>query len=254
MSYFYLYDSYLQDKAYSNQLIRLETTLTDLGIQGKIGRLTLLKSINDLIANSLRDGTDTVVAVGNDTTLSQTAEVLANYPKTTLGFIPLGQEKQNLAKLLGIPIGILACHVLSSRIIKTINLGKINNQFFLQSIVAQGQLIINCESNYQLNLKQPHYVKISNLDWWGVGESFITNPQQHLLETILQPLVSKNWWSIKKTVGDNPSFLPLKKLNLTSPGEPISLIVDQHRVMKTPAQISIAPEKIRLIVGKDRKF
>ncbi|MFZ5391458.1 MAG: diacylglycerol kinase family protein [Patescibacteria group bacterium] len=253
MSYFYLYDSYLQDKAYSNQLIRLETTLTDLGIQGKIGRLTLLKSVNDLVENGLRDGTDTIVAVGNDTTLSQVAEVLANYPKTTLGFVPLGQENQSLAELLGIPIGILACHVLSSRIIETLNLGKINNQFFLQSIVAQGNPTIDCENNYRLTLQKNHRIKICNLDWWGEGETKITNPKQRLLEIVLEPINEKNWWSIKKTETTSPSFLPLKKLTLTSQ-QPLSLIVDQHRVMKTPAQISIASEKIRLIVGKDRKF
>ncbi|MBU1039098.1 hypothetical protein KKC17_02615 [Patescibacteria group bacterium] len=253
MSYFYLYDSYLQDKAYSNQLIRLETTLTDLGIQGKIGRLTLLKSVSDLIENGLRDGTDTVVAVGNDTTLSQVAEVLAHHPKTTLGFVPLGQENQTLASLLGIPIGILACHILSSRIIETINLAKINNQFFLQSIISQGTPIIECENNYRLVLQKPHKIKISNLDWWGEGEDKISNPKQKLLEMILEPIAKKSWWSMKKNIISSPSFLPLKKFTLSSQ-QPLSLVVDQHRVMKTPAVISVATEKIRLIVGKDRKF
>src|SRR3989338_10760844 len=97
MPYFYLYDSYLQDRSYATTLIKFETTLTDLGIQGKVGRLTLLKSVKDLVEAAVRDGADTIVAVGNDITLSQVAQVVIKQPKITIGFIPLGSQHQTIA-------------------------------------------------------------------------------------------------------------------------------------------------------------
>ena len=44
--YYYLYDSRLNDKKYNNVIAKIETRLTDLGINGKINRLSFLKNIN----------------------------------------------------------------------------------------------------------------------------------------------------------------------------------------------------------------
>lgn len=257
MPYFYLYDSYLQDRASANQLIRLEATLTDLGIQGKIGRLTLLKSVRDLVEAAVRDGADTVVAVGNDTTLSRVAEVLAKHKTVTLGFVPLGQEKQNIAKLLGIPVGLLACHVLSSRIVEQISLGKVNNQFFIQSIVGQGTPIIECENQnriYKLNLTTPHNVKVCNLDQADDVEQGFVNPQNDFLEIILQPVVRKYWWQLNKPKSSLPSFIPAKTLKISSGSDEMLLTVDGHKVIKTPVTITVAAEHLKIIVGKKRLF
>lgn len=254
MPYFYLYDSYLQDKKFSNQLIRLETTLADLGIQGKIGRLTLLKSMRDLIEGGLRDNTDTVVVVGNDATFSQAAEVLAKKTKTTMGFIPLGEKNQTLAELLGIPIGLLACHTLSSRIIAQVDLGKINNQFFVRSVVGEGLINIDCEGQYQINIDSPHQIKICNLDTWPDKAQFVSDPQNNLLEIILEPKQSSAWWGSKKNQS-GASLLPLKTFKITSlEKEEVSLVVDGHKVIKTPAVFSVAAEKLRIIVGRNRLF
>lgn len=254
MPYFYLYDSYLQDKKFSNQLIRLETTLADLGIQGKIGRLTLLKSMKDLIEGGLRDNTDTVVVVGNDSTFSQAAEVLAKKNKTTMGFIPLGEKDQTLAELLGIPIGLLACHTLSSRIISQIDLGKINNQFFIRSVTGQGLINIDCEGQYQINLESPHHLKICNLDTWPDATQFISDPQNDLLEVILEPTQKASWFSGKKNKS-SASLLPLKNFRVSSlEKEELSLVVDGYKVIKTPAVLSVATEKLKIIVGRNRLF
>ncbi|MFA4818261.1 MAG: diacylglycerol kinase family protein [Patescibacteria group bacterium] len=255
MPYFYLYDSYLQDRSYSNQLIRLETTITDLGLQGKVGRLTLLKSIRDLIENALRDNTDTIVVVGNDITFSQTAEILALHPKITLGFIPLGPTNQTLAYLLGIPLGILACHTLSSRIVEKINLPKINNQSFIKSAEAQGVATFNCENHYQLSVSYPHYYKICNLDVWGESDQAISNPKDGLVEVVLTPHKPKSWWNkFKKTPASSPTVLPLKNVRLDAVGDSLSLLIDGHRVIKTPATVVATGDYLRVIVGRDRKF
>jgi len=254
MPYFYLYDTYLQGAAYAPQLIRLENTLTDLGLQGRVGRLTLLKSVKDLVANAIREGADTIVGVGNDITFSRIAEVVAPYNKITIGLIPLGAEQQNIPQILGIPLGILACQVLSSRIIASLDLGKINNQYFIQSISVKGKPNIECNGNYKLQFSSPQEIKVCNLDFTNNDQ--VSDPQNNFLEMVIKNTPTKSWlpWSTKKSNDLDLSIIPTKSIRLTSPKEDLSLLVDNHRIIKTPANIVVAEEKIKVIVGKRRLF
>jgi len=253
MPYFYLYDTYLQGAAYAPQLIRLENTLTDLGLQGRVGRLTLLKSVKDLVATAIREGADTIVGVGNDITFSRLAEVIAPH-KATLGLIPLGAEQQTIANILGIPLGILACQVLSSRIVANLDLGKINNQYFIQSIAVKGKPNIECNGNYKLQFSSPQEIKICNLDF--IDSARVSDPQNNLLEMVIKNSAGKSWlpWFNKNSTDLGVSIIPAKSIRLTSPKEDLSLVVDNHRILKTPANIIATGEKIKVIVGKRRLF
>ena len=255
MPYFYLYDTSLQDRSFTPQLIKLEGLLTDLGIQGRVGRLTLLKSVKDLVETALRDGADTIVAVGNDITLSRLAGIVANKKNITLGFIPLGNGPHKLAKILGIPIGLLACQVLSSRMVENISLGKAGNYYFLQSAVLHGQPLLSFDNNYNLHLNSPHTIKVCNLDWYHEAGGEVSNPQNNTLETIIRPLVKFHWWNKFFTPSTlQPSLLPVKTLQLKAEVEELILTLDNYQTIKTPVIISISPNKIRVIVGKQRLF
>lgn len=253
MPYYYLYDSYLAAPSYAAQLIKLEATLTDLGIQGRIGRLTLLKSVRDLVEAALRDGADTVVAVGNDLTLSRIAEVVAQHPEVTLGLVPFGEQHQEVARLLGIPRGVLACHVLSSRLTEVISLGKINNQYFLCSAVTRGRPLVLCEygkRQYEVTLAEPHEIKVCNLDRWGSAEGEIANPQNNVLEAVLRPQTKHRWWHFGKAERDL-SLITVQSVKLTS-SDDLPITVDGHRVVKAPVTITLARERLKVIVGKKR--
>jgi hypothetical protein len=255
MPYFYLYDTSLQDRSFTPQLIKLEGLLTDLGIQGRVGRLTLLKSVKDLVETAVRDGADTLVAVGNDITLSRLAGVVAGKSNLTLGFIPLGPGPHELAKILGIPVGLLACQVLSSRMVEDISLGKVGNYYFLQSAILHGQPLLTFDNNYNLHLHSPHTIKICNLDWYHEIGGEISNPLNNTLETILRPLIKSHWWHkffASPTLA--PSLLPVKTLQLKAEVDELILTLDNYQVLKTPATITISPHKIRVIVGKQRLF
>ena len=68
MSYYYVYDEFVQDPKFERDLAQIETRLTDLGISGKIARLALFRDPTELIRDEVRKGAKTIVAVGNDVT------------------------------------------------------------------------------------------------------------------------------------------------------------------------------------------
>src|SRR3989339_1961009 len=129
--YLYIYDSFLNDKKYSDLLISIEKRLTDLGIKGKIARLSILKNMKEMIMDGVKEGVQTVVAIGNAQTFAKVINVVADLD-VALGLIPVDNNNP-IAKVLGIPPKVMACDVLASRIIKKIDLGKINNYYFLNT-------------------------------------------------------------------------------------------------------------------------
>ncbi|MFA4937060.1 MAG: diacylglycerol kinase family protein [Patescibacteria group bacterium] len=254
MPYFYLYDTYTSDRTHANTLVRIENTLTDLGIQGKIGRLTILKSAKDLIDSAFKDGADTIVAVGNDLTISKVAAALVGKKQEiAMGIIPIGEKDQSIASLLGIPIGVLACHVLSSRIIEQIDLGKVNSQYFIRSVTVSGTPTVTCDDRFTLVFNHPHAIKICNLDSWQLnGQTKVANPKNRMLETVLTPLPQKGFLGLTKKHHANGSQLIMESCKITSPGNSLPVVVDGERVLKTPVIIKIASQRIKVIVGKKR--
>src|SRR3989344_5440347 len=147
--YLYLYDSFLNKKKYAAPLARIETRLTDLGIGGKIFRLSPLRNVEELIADEIRTGTKTIIPVGHDRTLSQIVNVSARF-ELTIGLIPIGPDN-TIARTLGIPEGEAACNILAARIVKRIDLGRINNVYFISNLQlnVNGQAVtLQCEDQY----------------------------------------------------------------------------------------------------------
>lgn len=252
--YLYLYDSFLNNKKYSNTLARIETRLTDLGIGGKITRLSLLRNINELIADELKNGIKTVVVVGNDKTLNEVINIAAKYD-VVLGLIPVGPDNL-IAQHLGIPSGEVACNIIASRIIKKIDLGKINNGYFLSGIKVSGsQVSIECEQQFTIT-PQTQIAEIAVCNFKPAfatdGPNNYFNPQDGVLEIFIRPVVS-GLNRFFKTSKIKQSIIPFKKLAIDSK-QSASIITEGQKVLKTPIKIEIAPKKLKIIVGKKRDF
>ena len=244
--YLYIYDSFLTDAKYAPMLTKIEQRVTDLEIKGKIARLTILKNIRELIADAVKDGVKTVVAIGDDQTFAKVINVIAEMD-VILGIIPV-DDKSKIAKILGIPPRELACDVLSGRIIKKIDLGKINNYYFLNSAVIQNaQVKIICDKFEIAPTTEQNSICISNF-----GTSFEkSNPTDGIMEAIITP-IQQGFLSGKKL---KPTILPFTKILINSAGDdPISILTDQQVIMKTPAEINIAPQRLSIIVGSQRDF
>jgi len=250
--YYYIYDQFLVDKKYQAQLAKIETRLTDLEIQGKIGRLSLLKNSQDLIETEIKRGATTIVAVGNDQTVSKIINVLAFHPEICLGIIPLGPQ-QKIARTLGIPETIESCNVLASRIIHKIDLGKIKNQFFLSQVeISSSNVMLECDRQYTITPNKNNSLFIYNFNYWS--DDHLANPGDGLLETVVVP--QNKFSSLKFFLSSetNISQFYNKTIKVTHTHQPVPVKIDGQHIIKTPLIIEIAPNQLKVVVGKKRIF
>jgi diacylglycerol kinase family enzyme len=265
--YSYIYDSFVQDKKYEKKLVQLENRVTDLGINGHVHKLSILKSLREIVQDEIAAGTKTIVVVGNDNTVSQTIDVLVK-KNVTLGVIPIGQNN-SIATAMGITENN-AVESLSKRVMQKIDLGKVNDIYFLSSLQINNTNA-NIESNgYKIAPRFDNYnIDIYNLILnskrpLGDFSSRAFDPLDGMLEAVIYKAGKISF--INRLLGqkklDISTFLPFKKLTIKKPfsGEGIKedkedkVIVDGQKITKTPLTIEVVPSSLKVIVGKNRVF
>ena len=258
--YFYLYDSCLAEKKYTKTVDKIENRLTDLGIAGKNIRLTILKSVKEIVQESLEKDAQTIVVVGEDQSFAQLAVAAAELDsQVTLGFIPTNPNS-NLAKIFGLPPDETSADIISARLIKKIDLGKINNQYFLFSAKFNNHnTVLYCNDSYQITPLSIKKIKIVNLDFLQVPKTdsnselkeMVSNPYDGLLEILAsRPFGFSLPFFKKKEKRD--SLFYVEKIRVESKKDEIQVLIDQNKIIKTPVLIEVVPEKIRVIVGRER--
>lgn len=253
--YLYLFDSFLIKKRYKKILDKIETRITDLEISGRIVRLTILESIEEIVQEAIKKGIETIVVVGDDKTFCRAATAMAN-SKAVLGFIPIDKETK-LAKILGIPKEELACEIISARLIENIDLARINNYFFLSSVKINSAKVILKTSDYKIFPSSCiNEIKISNFDFI-LDDKKISNPQDGLIELILKKSIPSflSFFKVSKEKTLDSIFL-LKKINIESPKKKkeVPVLIDGWKILKTPIEIEVIPNSLKVIVGRERKF
>jgi len=246
--YFYLYDSFLSDKRYARELTDIEARVADLGIGGKIGRLTTLKSADDMIRQAVRQGAETVVAVGNDETVSRVVRSILG-SQIILGIIPLG-EPVTMADALGIPSGLAACEVLSARILEAVDIGRVNNHNFLSTVeVAQAPVTIRLNNAFSITPDSAEQsVRIVNFS--ASGRS---NPHDGRFDAVITGRRSGGRFGLGRH-NEADSIIPCTKAEIISLDEPVEIIADGAFRLKTPAIIDMSPKQMTIIVGKERRL
>lgn len=249
--YYYIYDNYLAEKKYQSAVSKIESHLTDLGISGKIVRMSVLKNLSAHLNEDIAKGVKTIIVIGNDQTLNQTLNLINNF-NIPIGLIPLGPNN-NIANLMGIPEGEAACNVISSRNIQQINLGVINQKYyFISYLEMMGDgVYINCDDNYFINIEdRKDIITISNI-YYGEYEGKINlNNNTNNLNLIIKNK-SGGFLKAKK---ENFSYFKAKKISISGEKSIPILLMDEKRIIKTPIKVEIAKQKISLIVGKNRKI
>lgn len=255
--YTYIYDGFVNQKKFDNTLARIETRITDLGLNGKIIRVGLMTSAHDIVYNEIRKGALTIIAVGNNKIFNEALDSIAHSASLSknvvLGFIPIGKENNEIADLLGIGYEEGAGDILSARRITKLDLGKANNHFFLTQAQIQSEgSKIEIDENYTVELNEPGEILVLNLPILNEKiEREFSNAEDGKLELYIQANKAKKILAITQNL-KSQSFINFQSLNIIN--EKKKLLLDKSLEINTPAKITIANEKINLIVGKGRGF
>ncbi len=245
--YLYIYDSFLSDSKYESLLTSIERRVTDLGIQGKIAKLSILKNITELVTDAVKKGVTTIVAIGDDQTFTKMINVVASL-NVTFGIIPV-VNNSTIAKVLGIPPKERACEVIAARMIRKLDLGKINNYYFIAGAeLTNAKISISCDTYSLSPTTEFNTVRICNVGFQT--KNAVSNPTDGILEAIITPV--KSGMFSKKPLP--PTILPFKKIRLKTEGEDASIVTDGQVILKTPAVVEVEPAKLKFIVGSGRLF
>ena len=256
----YFYDTFVNQKKYDALLARVETRITDLGLNGKIIRLGLTNSIGDNVRNEIKKGAKTITIVGDDTSMNAAVNAVAKAEAANItqkplpiGIIPVGKKNNLIAGYLGIGSTDEACDILSARRVQRVDLGLANKTYFLaHAIIDGGGTAVEIDNNYTIETAGAGLIGVVNLPI-GIDPPSGVSPRAN--DNILELFIK---------AGDTHKYLPLnsrqtgqsifsfRKLKITNKSAPVK--IDGVISMKTPVEISVAKEKVYLIVGKGRKF
>ncbi len=241
----YIYDDYLNKSKYNKAVNRMEIRLTDLGLNGKIIRLSGIKNIKGTIQNEIRLGAKTIVAVGNNQTVNKIigaiieADIYGDFQKNTLlGIIPIGSDN-SIAASFGIKNEEDACNILLARRIEKIDLGLAGDYYFLNEARIESLGTKINLTDYSLEPQEKGEIKIINL-LSSSDNQINSNPHDGLLDVLI------------KTKKRDQTLLRLNGFRLEN--EKSTLLIDGVVEAKTPIKISAKKNMLNVIVGKDRSF
>lgn len=243
----YIYDDYLAKSKYNKAINRMEIRITDLGLNGKILRLSGIKNIKAAIENEIRLGAKTIVAVGNNQTINKiigaiiNADVYDEFQKNTvLGIIPIGDDT-SIASSFGIKNEETACNILLARRVKKIDLGIAGNFYFLKQLKINSRGTILKLNNYEINTPNRGEVSIINLLDHKKDYLPKSSPHDGLLDVFI------------KTTKNDLSFVNTNKVEIINT-ENEKVIIDEILEVETPIEARIIKSAITVIVGRNRSF
>jgi diacylglycerol kinase family enzyme len=246
----FIYDSFLNHKKYDRLLARVETRITDLGLNGKISRLSLTRNIADIVDYELKRDAKTIIAVGNNKTVNQIINTLAG-SQVPLGIIPIGDENNDIAFSLGIESTDLACDILSARLLARLDLGLANQTYFLGNAAIENQgTIIDISNDFTIETIEKGQIFILNLASSKIKLHPQTkfNPLDGILELVINPQTNKKIFN--KQI--NQSLFKISKVTINN--AKANLILDGSISIPTPVEITVAKQNLNVIVGKNRNF
>lgn len=279
--YYYIFDQgNLPIEKYEQLQTEATGLMAEFKISGETARVTPLRSISDLVDTASQRGTKTLVACGSDATFNLMLAALKGRD-FVLGFIPF-DENSYLAKILGIENVYIGVKTIAGRRIEKIDLAKITDNYFISFLefgvmsynlknaglfsslkmlsVEPKKLQIRIDDSYTLNLEALGGLAVNTRSTSSRSKS-IANPTDSNLDLlVLEKLTKTEIFKYRKIIAEGcleqvpkTSVIKCKKIEFLEPrGLPLTML--GRIVAKLPATVEIIPQRLRLIVGKNRTF
>lgn len=240
----YIYDAKLNLPKYQHLLAKIETRLTDLGLNGKIVRLSPMHNLKKTLIDEAKPAR-TIVFVGTDYLLSEGLSVLLE-KDITIGYIPT-QEKQPLAMALGIPTSLEACDLVAARRLIKLDVGLANNQAFLGELeLPSSHVLIDINNKISIEVSSQNLIRVINLP---LTETLAIqcSPQDGLLDLTI---TTKNRARLFKSVAGLSHF----RNSTFTINSDFPALLDKQIKIDSPVKIGIIKNAISFIVGRERIF
>ncbi len=279
--YYYIFDQgELPMEKYEQMQTEATGLMAEFKIAGEAGRVTPLRSIADLVDTASQRGAKTLVACGSDDTFNLMLAALKGRD-FVLGFIPFDHNSY-LAKILGIDSIHTGVKTIAGRRLERLDLARIAGNFFLsylefgvmsQELKSTGLLSglrmlsvetkniqIRIDDSYTLNLQALGGLAVNTRSTSSKTKS-LANPTDSSLDLlILEKLSKTEILKYRKTITEGfleevpkSSVIKCKKIEFLEP-RGMSLTMLGRVVAKFPATVEIIPQRLRIIVGKNRTF
>lgn len=250
-SYAFIYDDFLNDRKYERELAALDARLASLDLVGRATRLALFRNAKDLIESMVLQGSDTVVLVGNDQTLDKVMWFLPDLD-VTLGYLPVA-EPSRVARILGIPSGEAACDVLAARLIETVDVGRLDDRYFLTEVALERTLAaVDVEGRYRISPAAGGSVFIRNLGSLAEDGTASADAKDGYLEVVIRPEEERQSRFFRKQAPQETRVLLRTGEIMAS--QPVEARVDNHVMNSMRFRIGICPRKLKIITGRRRKL
>ncbi|KKW22744.1 MAG: hypothetical protein UY65_C0016G0004 [Parcubacteria group bacterium GW2011_GWA2_51_12] len=287
--YFYIFDpgSDKEAKYFEKIQGRLLNYLAEFKVEGETYRVTSIRTVELLVEQALNAEAKTIVMVGSDSSLDRAINiVIAKQADVTLGFIPLDTQS-SLGNILGISSDLEeATRTLAGRLGRNLNLGKVGEHFFLTQVDLGPRLFEGDPSGGFLGFGvlrsfmkiQPFPLKLSLEGSYTATSEVLTaqiincrdnqgsrvkvgDPSDGLLDILLlNPMSSSQMFRHRRELlsgrfQDLPgtTIMHAKKIEILGPKK-LPLSVSGQVYAKAPAEVTVAREKVKIIVGKNRQF
>ncbi len=288
--YFYILDNHnVPPRDFERNFAELQSLLTEFKITGEIARVTPLRIIPDLVETATLRGAKTLVVCGTDETFNQVIAEIKDQG-FTLAFIPFISGTQ-IGKVLGMDTVSSSIKTLASRRIEKIDLAQING-VVTTGIPGKATFISYLEfgigqyagkkmglfSMLKLSTVSPVKIKVRiddsyNAELETIGGLIINaraqeckngevgDPQDGFLDLImLEKLTKLSIAMNRKEILSGcyekihgATIIKCKKIEFISETNQ-SIFFDGKEFAKNPSTIEVVPQRLRVIVGKNRTF
>lgn len=279
--YYYILDPHkLSLEKFEKAQIALQGLLAEFNVSGEMARVTTLRTIGELVDTASQRGVKTLIACGTDDTFNL---MLANLKGRdfTIGFVPFDDDSY-LAKILGLDSMHTAVKTIAGRRIEKIDLATVGPNYFISYLEfgLTGQQVKNANwwnsfkmlsnpgAKLKIRIDNSYNIEIDCLGGMVVNsrstsskDEKLANPTDGFLDVlILEKLKRTDILKYKNSITSGlleqvPSTTVIKcrRVDFLEP-KGYNLSISGKVMAKFPASVEIIPQRLRMIVGKNRTF